>query len=159
MKKPLILLCLSGILFFSCSKKTTTPEPNFTNFKITGITIQQMPEYNSTGAVWDYFVLPNASVYPDVYFTLSTGGNSVLQSTTTDNVKQTDLPLATNLANAFNITNLNTVYTLSLNDQDFGTSENMGSIVFKLDDYKSGFPASISLTGSGCSVIISGSWF
>lgn len=167
MKKSILTIystiCLLGLSFSSCQKEAKKPDepassstPNYTNFKITSLKITAMPFVDGSSASWDI------SNGPDVYFNITDGTNILFDGRNyhyTD-VTSIDLPLAWNFTTAYQITNLNSTQQIEVYDYDTPDADDYIKLVtFKMSDYKSGYPTSITRTNGTLTVVITGVWY
>ena len=165
MKRDLKLIKLNiallVIVFGSSCKKDdpepSTPAPNYTNFKITSVEITSMSFLDANSTSWDLID------GPDVFFNMEDANNTVLfdgSSYRVNDVATTALPLTWNFINAYQITNTSITHYVTVYDYDtFDPNDLIGSVGFKLDDHKSGYPTTISKSNGSLTVKITGSWY
>lgn len=148
--------------FMACQKEEVKPdEPasstvNYTNFKITSLKISAMPFVDGSASSWD---LSNG---PDVYFNITDGTNILMDGRNSHytDITNSDLPLAWSFATAYQITNLNSTQRIEVWDYDTPDADDYINLVtFKMVDYKSGYPTSITRTNGSLTVVITGVWY
>jgi hypothetical protein len=163
MKSKILILAVLLIgfttVFTSCEKDEVepTPTPNYTNFKITSVKITAMPFLNDNSTSWDLMG------GPDVLFNMEDVNSNVLMngsSARLTDVSTSDLPLNWNFTTAYEITNLAVTHYVTVYDYDTPDADDLiGYVGFKIEDYKSGYPTTISNSKDGVSVTIIGSWY
>jgi hypothetical protein len=143
------------ILFQLVSCKKTEPAPNYTNFKITNVKINQVPSFDPNGNDWDF------GGYPDIYFNMEDVNSNIYfdgTASTITNVSQ--FPISWNFVSAYQITNTSvTQYVTVYDNDDVTADEEMGYVGFKMDDYKSGYQTTITKSNGSLSVTITGTWY
>ncbi len=155
------LLLISLVVFSSCNKDETKPAeqvttPNYTNFKILTLKITAMPFLDLNSAGWDPFD------GPDVYFNITDGSNILMNGSSSkmSDVLSSNLPLTWNFSVAHQITNITMTQFIEIWDYDtLDPNDFIGSVGFKLEDYKSGYPTSITKSNGGITVTITGNWY
>jgi hypothetical protein len=156
---PILMLLLA---LSSCTKDENKPnEPDnsqkYTNFKITSIKITSMPFTDGAGSSWDI------ADGPDVFFKITDSGGSVLfdrESSRITNVTSVNLPLLWNFSSSFNITNISVYKNIEVYDYDtIDPNDYISLVSFRMEDYKSTYPSSITKTYGSLTVTINGSWY
>lgn len=151
--KSFLIVCLFQIV--SCAK--TEPAPNYTNFKITKVQINSIPNFDSNGFEWD------VAGYPDVYFNMEDVNSNILfngSSSRITDVSSSDFPIYWNFTSAYSITNTSVTQYVTVYDYDLGTTdETIGYVGFKMDDHKSGYPTTITKSNGSLNVTITGTWY
>ncbi len=149
--KLFLIVCLFQLV--SCKK--TEPAPNYTNFKITNVKINQVPSFDPNGNDWDF------GGYPDIYFNMEDVNNNIYfdgTASTITNVSQ--FPISWNFVSAYQITNTAvTQYVTVYDNDDITADEQMGYVGFTMNDHKSGYPTSITKSNGSLSVTITGTWY
>lgn len=157
----LIISFLSILMFNSCKKSDpVTPAPNYTNFKITNVKVNSIPQIDPNGNDWDL------GGYPDIYFNMEDVNNIVLfDGSGNPFTNVTQLPISWNFTNSYQITNTSITHYVTVYDDDLGPTtsniydELIGYVGFKMDDYKSGYQTTITKTNGSLSVTITGVWY
>ena len=154
---PKILLI--SIILMSCKKKNNTPPepiPDYNNFKITSLKLTEMPFLDQNSSGWDPFD------GPDVFFNITDGTNINFNgsSSKVNNVLTTNLPLNWNFSNSFQIQDITTNQYIDIWDYDtLDPNDFIGSVSFKLEDYKNGYPSTITKSNGSISITITGEWY
>jgi hypothetical protein len=160
--KGLLMLVLV-VIFFSCSKDDENNVPTEavkTKYKITSVTITQMPFLNSNNFLWD---VTNG---PDVILGLVVNNNIVNNTLPTNNLTSSGLPLLWNLSTPYQSTDFNTpmyVYVVDddLNDFPSTSNETIGIVSFYMLEYTVGatkYPSTVSKTINGVTIKLNLTW-
>jgi hypothetical protein len=162
--KKIALLCIV-ILMFGCSKDspTTPTEVVKTKYKITPITITQMPFYKpGTSILWD--VINN----PDVFMGLVINNNTTVYSSTAtlSNVTSADIPLPWNLSTPYQTTNFSDPIYIYVMDNDIDdtpstSNETIGIVPFNMMYYTIGpdkYPSTVTSSNSGVTIKLNLTW-
>lgn len=158
-----LLMLMFVVLFFSCSKDEESNVPLEvvkTKYKITSVTITQMPFLNSNGFLWD---VTNG---PDVILGLVVNNNIVNNTLPTNNLTSSGLPLLWNLSTPYQSTDFNTpmyVYVVDddLNDFPSSSNETIGIVSFYMLEYTVGatkYPTSVVKTINGVTIKLNLTW-
>ncbi len=140
--------------------KNITIQPPYTKVRIKKVTITAFPPNNPSGGGWD-------SDGPDVYYELQGPAPTYAVLSTTvsgvvNNVQQTMLPLVyTYTSPFFLMPTLNEFYYINLFDDDFGVDDNMGFVMFRMNDYMTGanaFPAQITRIQNNITLLLDLQW-
>jgi hypothetical protein len=158
MKVQILSLLLIATFFNSCKKKeTAVATPNYTNFKILNVKISAMPFLDANASSWDPFD------GPDVFFKMELQNNAELFSTSTtrfSDVTPNNLPLAWDIVNAYQITNISVAQYVTVYDYDtLDPNDRIGYVSFTMSDHKNGYPKTITKSNGGVTVTISGEWY
>lgn len=149
------ILCCSFLL--SC-KKSTPAIVSYKNFKITSITLNQIPFTDNNGSSWDPF---NGT--PDVFINVLDSNSAVLHNGSSDyrsDVASSALPLTYNLNNALNLPTIAGNYQVQIYDYDpLDANDLIGSISFNPSTRQEGYPSSFTETSGSFSVTINGTWY
>lgn len=161
MKKNLLIFCTlaTAVLLSGCKKEAAKPEePDYTNFKILSVKVTAMPFLDANNTTWD----PSGGA-PDVFFKMETANNTVLYDGTSsriNDVASSDLPLAWNFVNAYQITNLSVTHFVTLYDYDtLDPNDLIGYVGFSMQDHKSGYPKTITKSSGSVTISITGEWY
>ena len=165
MKKVVLLTFIISLGLFSCKKEevkvneNTPATPNYTNFKITSIKVNNIPFVDSQSSSWDFFD------GPDLFFNIENTNSSILfdgSSAKFDNLTYNSFPVTWSFSSAYQITNLDYNYFITLYDYDSADpNDNIGYVGFNFNQHKSGYPNSItkkSIDGT-ISITIIGNWY
>jgi len=152
---------MTSMTFVSCKKEETkpaepTPTPNYTNFKITSLKVTAIPFLDQNSNGWDPFD------GPDVFFNITDGTNILLNGSSSriSDVLTSNLPLTWNFTNAYQITNITISQYITIWDYDsLDPNDFIGSIGFKLEEHKSGYPKTITKSDGNITVSITGDWY
>jgi hypothetical protein len=161
-----VSLLLIVVLFFGCSKDSPTAAPAEvvkTKYKITSITITQMPFTKpGTSTLWDGI---NG---PDIYMGLVINNNTTVYNTTStlSNVTSADIPLPWNLTTPYQTSNFNDpifIYIMDNDTDDFPSTsdETVGIVPFNMLQYTIGtnkYPAMVSQTSNGVTIKLNLTW-
>jgi hypothetical protein len=151
------LLAIIALFSLGACKKddTSTVVPNYTNFKITKVTVNIYPDLDPNNNDWDI------GGYPDVYFNMEDVNNNVLYDGSSNTYSDVVAPpIFWNLISAYNITNTSVTQYVTVYDKDaIATDELMGYVGFRMDDYKTGYQTSITKSYNGLTVTINGVWY
>jgi len=167
MKKKLQFFLASILLISVYSCKKSDPTVTYSNFKITSVSISQVPSISSAD---------DLTTNPDVYFNIEdangtalySGAESVGNSFYSNLIPSTQSPLVwpsplTPFTPFIIPSTSNTYYIHALDSDDntlVGTDDDLGKVSFKMDDYKNGYQTTIPLTsGTGTSLTITGTWY
>lgn len=165
MKKVVLVVAVTLLgCLTSCKKEevktnqNTPTIPNYTNFKITSIQVNNMPMVNSDGASWDLFD------GPDVKFNIEDYYEQILYngSTKFDDLTSSSLPIKWELITSYPVTNFDLNYFISLYDyDDFDSNDKIGYVGINFNQHKSGYPTSITKVSAdgSISITINGSWY
>ncbi len=155
--KIIYLLIIGSLITLNSCKKDSETTPNYTNFKITSVKITAMPFLDGNNTSWDY------TGGPDVFFNMEDVNNTILLSGSSSrfsDVSPSDLPLTWNLVSAYQITNISVTHYVTVYDYDTPDPDDLiGNVGFKIEDYKNGYPTTISGTNGQLSVTITGNWY
>ena len=156
------ILFILATLLFSCKKPNPTYEPSYSRFKINQISLTSFPMTDAGGVSWD--VGFSGYENPDVYVMVEdTVGNLLFDGTTDvrNDLVSSALPITFTPSTPIQIEDLSSIYAISVYDDDIQLTADdlMGKLMLKLADYKSGYPTSITLTSSGTTVIVNGTWY
>jgi hypothetical protein len=153
----LAVILLSCIVIFSC-KKSTPAIVSYKNFKITAITLNQIPFTDNNGSSWDPF---NGT--PDVFINVLDSNSAVLHNGSSDyrsDVASSALPLTYNLNNALTLPTIAGNYQVQIYDYDpLDANDLIGSISFNPSTRQEGFPSSFTETSGSFSITINGTWY
>ena len=157
-----ILPLLSIGLLLSCKKPNPTYDVSYSKFKIKQVTITAIPFTDDTGSSWDVGI--SGYENPDVFVNIEDSIGNIIHDGTTDvrnNVQSSALPLVYNFTTPLQIENLAAVKNIVFYDDDSPLSSNdlIGEVTFKMEDYKNGYPTTITKTMSGITVTITGEWY
>jgi hypothetical protein len=143
------------LLFQMVSCKKSEPAVNYTNFKITNVKINQVPALDPNGNDWDL------GGYPDIYFNMEDVNSTVLfDGSGSSYADVAQLPISWNFINAYQITNTSVTQYVTVYDKDAVTGdEPMGYVGFKMDDYKAGYPTTVTQSNGSLNVTITGTWY
>lgn len=158
-----LLMLIFVFLFFSCSKDEESNVPLEvvkTKYKITSVTITQMPFLKSSTSLWD---VTNG---PDVILGLVVNNNNVNSTLPTNNLTSSELPLLWNLSTPYQSTDFNTpmyVYVVDddLNDFPSTSNETIGIVSFYMLEYTVGatkYPSTVSKTINGVTIKLNLTW-
>jgi len=151
-------------LFFGCSKDdNTTAEVIKTKYKITSVTITQMPFTKpGTSTIWDVI---NG---PDVFMALLTDNNTNIYANTStlSNVTNADIPLPWNLSTPYQTSNFNDpiyIYVMDNDTDDIPSTSNetIGIVPFNMLQYTIGtnkYPSMVSQTSNGVMIKLNLTW-
>jgi hypothetical protein len=158
---PSILLIFTSVIF-SCKKPNPTYEPSYSRFKINQISLTAIPMTDAGGSSWDLGI--SGYQYPDVYVMIEDTVGSLLFDGSTDvrnDLVSSALPITFTPNAPIQIEDLSAINSISVYDDDIQLTADdlMGKLTIKLADYKSGYPTSITLTSSGTTVIVNGTWY
>jgi len=157
--KKIIYLLSIIVLLTNCKKDETKPDTtvNYTNFKILSVKVTAMPFLNDQSTSWDF------TTGPDVFFKIETANNAVLFDGTSsrfENVPTTGLPIAWNMVNAYQITNITVTHFITLYDYDTpDPDDEIGYVGFTMQDHKSGYPKTITKSNGDITITITGEWY
>lgn len=71
-----------------------------------------------------------------------------------------DLPVGWNLVTAHEVNNLSVARVISVYDYDsLDPNDLIGKVTFDFNSEKSGYPKSISKSGNGVTVVVTGEWY
>lgn len=149
-------LFLTGCKKSEVKPEETAPIQNYTNFKILSMSISAMPFLDSNSSGWD----PNSG--PDVFFNITNGSAILLSGSSSKftDVQTSQLPMSWTFTNAHQITNITATQFIEIWDYDtIDPNDYIGSVGFKLEDHKSGYPKTITKTSGGITVSITGEWY
>jgi hypothetical protein len=153
---PLVFVAIL-IISSSCKKEDNSQEIiNYTNFKITSIKITSMSFLDQNNAGWDPFD------GPDVFYSITDGTTTLLNGTNSkiNDVLSSNLPLTWNLTVAHQITNISVTQYINIIDYDtLDPNDSIGSIGFKIDEHKSGYPKTITKSNGSLTITITGEWY
>ncbi|MFM7015768.1 MAG: hypothetical protein ACKOX3_05500 [Bacteroidota bacterium] len=157
MKKIVYLFCalIFASTISSCEKETTAPA--LAKFKILSVRVEAMPALDPVGAGWDLF--DDA----DVFFNIE-DQNHIPYYLGSDykvgNVAQVDLPISWSLTNAYPINDISKITYISVYDYDvLDANDPIGNVGFKMQDYDTGKPTSITKSNGALTVTITGTWY
>ncbi len=161
MKSKIYIALLLIITVASCKKKETkpteTPQPNYTNFKILSVTLSAMPFLDGNSNNWDTF---NG---PDVFYNVETTSGIILyngSSSKFNDISASSIPINWEFVPAYQITNINATIHITLYDYDTpDPSDEIGYVSFTMNDYKSGYPKTITKTNNGVTIKLTGEWY
>lgn len=151
------------VLFFSCSKDEESNVPLEvvkTKYKITSVTITQMPFLNSNSFLWDGI---NG---PDVFLAMVVNNNLVNNTISTNNLTISGIPLLWNLSTPYQSTDFNSplyVYVIDddINDIPSSSNETIGIVPFYMLEYTVGatkYPSTVSKTINGVTIKLNLTW-
>lgn len=157
-----ILPLLSIGLFLSCKKPNPTYEVTYSRFKIIQISLSAIPMTDAGGSTWDVGI--SGYQYPDVYMNVEDSAGNLLHDGTADvrnDLQLSALPIVYNFTTPIQLEDLSKTSYFTVYDDDSPLSANdlIGKVALKLADYKTGYPTSITLTSSGTTVIVNGTWY
>jgi hypothetical protein len=166
MKKVVLVVAIALLgCLTSCKKEevntnqNTPTIPNYTNFKITSIKVNKIPFVDNQSASWDYFD------GPDLFFNIENTNSAIIfdgSSAILHDLSTSSLPVNWSFANAYQITNFDYNYFITLYDYDSADpNDNIGYVGFNFNQHKSGYPSSITKVSSdgSISITINGSWY
>jgi len=144
------------IVSFSACKKSspTPPAPTYNNFKINAVTIGQI----SYSTSWDI------GSDPDVYFNIEDASGAILYDGSTTyitDVPSSQLPFVWTLPTPYIVPNTATTYYVAIYDADtpFSADDLIGKVAFKIDDLKSGYLTTTTITSGTNSISFTGTWY
>ncbi len=156
-----LVVCLFSIV--SCSKSDPAPTtPSYSNFKITKVQVNAIPQLDPNGSDWDF------GGYPDLYFNMEDANSNILfngVNGVVSDVTSSEFPVYWDFTSAYSITNTSVTQYVTVYDDDLGPTtsniydETIGYVGFKMDDHKSGYPTTITKTNGNLSVTITGTWY
>jgi hypothetical protein len=157
-----ILPLLSIGLLLSCKKPNPTYEPSYSRFKIIQISLSAIPITDAGGSTWDVGI--SGYQNPDVFLNVEDSAGNLLHDGTADvrnDLQLSALPIVYNFTTPIQLEDLSKTSYFTVYDDDSPLSANdlIGKVALKLADYKSGYPTSITLTSSGTTVIVNGTWY
>ena len=156
MKKILSILFLLNIVLIGCSKDNSIAV-NYSNFKITEVSISKIPFTDKNGVGWD------TSDGPDVFYNMEDEKNNILangESSRYSDVKLASLPLTWTYSQAYPITNLDFTHYVTIYDYDsLSANDRIGYVGFTMSEHKSGYPTTITKSFESVTVTIKGVWY
>jgi hypothetical protein len=157
-----ILPLLSIGLFLSCKKPNPTYEVTYSKFKINQISLTAIPMTDAGGSNWDIGI--SGYQNPDVFLNIEDSAGNIIHDGTADvrnDLQSSAFPVLYTFSTLIPIEDLAVTKYISVNDDDspLSTDDLIGKVPLKLADYKSGYPTSITLTSSGITIVVSGTWY
>ncbi len=150
---------------YSKSQTITITKP--TVFGIQQITVKQIPEFKPDGSTWDTayneeFGMVDVYGSPDIFITLKSGHSTIIRTETWQDITNSDLSNTPVFwLTLTDITDLNSDFTLSLNDDDVNNYDVMASFTFKPNDYSTGYnayPTEITFSNNQTNILLSIKW-
>ena len=166
MKKTILIGFIAFGLLTSCKKEEvkpstsneSTPKVEYNNFKITSIQVNKIPMLDESGSGWDTFD------GPDLKFNIEDLKSNVLYegSSRFDNLLPSSFPIKWAFTSAYEVTNFELNYFITLYDYDYpDDDDNIGYVGINFNQYKTDYPTTItksSLDGS-INLTIKGNWY
>lgn len=157
-----IFILFSGVFIVSCKKPNPTYEVSYSKFKIKQVTITAIPFTDDSGSSWDVGI--SGYENPDVFVNIEDSIGNIIHDGTTDvrnNLQSSALPISFTYSTPLQIENLSAIRDISVYDDDSPISSNdlIGKVSVKMEDYKNGYPTTITKTFSGITVTITGEWY
>ncbi|MEO6313483.1 MAG: hypothetical protein ABIU63_03815 [Chitinophagaceae bacterium] len=156
-------LIVLAFIFTGCKKSNddsatlVPPASGYNNVKFTSIAATSIPMTKPNGGAWQ------TNGGPNVYFEIKDANDVVLyRGGTINNVTTANLPLSWNFTNAFQVTTLNTEYKfIFYNKNAVGADDQMDGYIIKMNDYKTGNPATVTLSNASSKLVVklSATWY
>ncbi|MBP6754617.1 MAG: hypothetical protein KA210_00620 [Bacteroidia bacterium] len=158
-----LLMIVFIVLFFNCSKDEENNIPIEvvkTKYKITSVTITQMPFLNSNGFLWDGI---NG---PDVFLALVINNSIVNYTSPLINISNADIPLPWNLTTPYQSSDFNSPVYIHVMDNDVNdfpstSNQTIGIVSFYMLEYTVGatkYPSTVTKTINGVTVKLNLTW-
>ena len=112
----------------------------------------------SYGTSWDF------GSDPDVYFNIEDASGAILYDGSTNyltDVPSSQLPFLWTLATPYIVPNTATTYYVAIYDSDtpLTADDLIGKVAFKIDDLKTGYLTSTTITSGSNSISFTGTWY